>query len=42
MGFNRRKLEADLKAKADAEAAARGAIPAQVIEDAQRLVACLE
>jgi hypothetical protein len=30
MGFNRRKLEADRKAKADAEAAARRATDAQV------------
>jgi hypothetical protein len=39
MGFNRRKLEADRKAKADAEAAARRATDSQLLEDAERLVA---
>jgi len=39
MGFNRRKLKADRKAKADAEAAARRANDAQVLEDAERLIA---
>jgi hypothetical protein len=36
MGFNRRKMEADRKAKA---AAARRATDAQVLEDAKRLIA---
>ncbi len=39
MGFNRRKIEADRKAKADAAAAARRATNAQVSEDAERLIA---
>jgi hypothetical protein len=39
MGFNRRKMEADRKAKADAEVAAKRATDAQVIEDAERLIA---
>jgi hypothetical protein len=39
MGFNRRKLEADRKAKADSEAAARRATDPQVLEDAERLIA---
>jgi hypothetical protein len=39
MGFNRRKMEADRKAKADAEAAARRATDAQVLEDAEQLIA---
>ncbi|MGA7959325.1 MAG: hypothetical protein WBE25_12535 [Xanthobacteraceae bacterium] len=38
MGFNRRKMEADRKAKADAEAAAKRATDAQVLEDAERLI----
>ena len=38
MGFNRRKMEADRKAKADAEATARRATDAQVLEDAERLI----
>ena len=38
MGFNRRKMAADRKAKADAEAAARRATDSQVIEDAERLI----
>lgn len=39
MGFNRRKMEADRKAVADAEAARRRATKAQVLEDAERLIA---
>ena len=39
MGFNRRKMEADRKAKANAEAAAKRATDAQVLEDAERLIA---
>jgi hypothetical protein len=39
MGFNRRKLEAERKAKADAAAAAKRATDAQVLEDAERLIA---
>jgi len=39
MGFNRRKIEAERKAKADAEAAARRAANAQVLADAERLIA---
>jgi hypothetical protein len=39
MGFNRRKMEADRKAKADAEAAAKRATDSQVLEDAERLIA---
>jgi hypothetical protein len=42
MGFNRRKLEAERKAKADAEAANRRETDAQVLEDAERLIAALE
>jgi hypothetical protein len=38
MGFNRRKMEADRKAKADAGAAVRRANDAQVLEDAERLI----
>ena len=38
MGFNRRKMEADRKAKTDAEAAAKRATDAQVLEDAERLI----
>lgn len=38
MGFNRRKMEAERKAKADAEAAARRATDAQVLQDAERLI----
>jgi hypothetical protein len=38
MGFNRRKMEADRKAVADAEAAARRATDAQILEDAVGLV----
>ena len=39
MGFNRRKMEAKRKAKADAKAAARRATDAQVLQDAERLIA---
>jgi hypothetical protein len=39
MGFNRRKLEAERKAKADAGATARRAAGAQVLADAERLIA---
>jgi hypothetical protein len=39
MGFNRRKMEADRKAQTDAEAAAKRATDAQVLEDAERLIA---
>ena len=39
MDFNRRKMDADRKAKADAEAAARRATIVQVLEDAERLIA---
>ena len=39
MGFNRRKIEAEQKAKADAEAADRRAADAQVSVDAEGLVA---
>jgi hypothetical protein len=39
MGFNRRKLEAERKAKADAEAAARRASDQQVLADAEALIA---
>ncbi len=39
MGFNRRKMEADRKAKADLEAATQRATDAQVLEDAERLIA---
>jgi hypothetical protein len=39
MGFNRREIEADRKAVADKEAAARRATDPQVLEDAERLVA---
>ncbi len=39
MGFNRRKMEAERKAKADAETAARRAADAQVLADAERLIA---
>jgi hypothetical protein len=38
MGFNRRKIEAERKAKADAEAALRRGTDAQVLEDAERLI----
>jgi hypothetical protein len=39
MGFNRRKIEADRQATAAAEVAARRATDAQVLEDAERLIA---
>jgi hypothetical protein len=39
MGFNRRKMEADGKAVADAEAAVRCATDAQILEDAAQLIA---
>src|SRR5947208_16711222 len=39
MGFNRRKLEVEQKAKADAAAALRRATDAQALEDAERLIA---
>jgi hypothetical protein len=39
MGFNRRKMEADRNAKADADAARRRATDVQVLEDAERLIA---
>ena len=39
MGFNKRKMKADRRAKANAEAAARRATDAQVLEDAERLIA---
>ncbi len=38
MGFNRRKMQADRKAVADQEAAARRATEAMVLEDAERLI----
>src|ERR1022692_2428680 len=38
MGFNKRKMEAERKALADTEAAARRATDAQVLEDAERLI----
>jgi hypothetical protein len=38
MGFNRRKMEVDRKAKSDAEAAARRATDIRVLEDAERLI----
>jgi len=39
MGFNRRKMEADRKAKADTVADAKRATDVQVLEDAERLIA---
>jgi hypothetical protein len=39
MGFNRRKIEAERKAKADAEVAARRASDPQVLADAEALIA---
>ena len=39
MDFNRRKLKAEQKAKANAEAANRRATDAQMLEDAERLIA---
>lgn len=38
MGFNRRKLEANQKARTDAEAASRRATDVQVLEDAERII----
>jgi hypothetical protein len=38
MGFNRQKWEDERKAKAAAQAAARRASDAQVLEDAERLI----
>ena len=38
MGFNRRKMEADRKARGEAEVATRRATDAQVLEDAERLI----
>jgi hypothetical protein len=38
MGFNRRKIEAERKAKADAEVAARRTVDSQVLADAERLI----
>jgi len=39
MGFNRRKMEADRKAVADAADASRRATASQAIEEAERLIA---
>jgi len=39
MGFNRRKMETERKAKADAEAEAKRATDAQVLADAEGLIA---
>ena len=39
MDFNRRKLKAEQKAKANAEAANRRATDVQMLEDAERLIA---
>jgi hypothetical protein len=39
VGFNRRKLEDQRRRAAEKEAAASRAIDAQVLEDAQRLIA---
>ena len=39
MGFNRRKLEDQRRQAAETEAAARRATDAQVLEDAERLIA---
>ena len=39
MGFNRRKMEDQRRAAAEKEAAGRRATDAQLLEDAQRLVA---
>ena len=38
MGFNRRQMEAERKAKADAEAVGRRAADVQVLADAERLI----
>jgi hypothetical protein len=42
MGFNRRKLEDQRRGAAEKEAATRRATDAQVLEDAERLIARLE
>ena len=39
MGFNRRKMEDQRREAAEKEAAARRATDAQVLEDAERLIA---
>jgi hypothetical protein len=39
MGFNRRKMEDQRRTVAEQEAAARRATEAQVLEDAERLIA---
>jgi hypothetical protein len=39
MGFNRRKMEDQRRTAAEKEAAARHATDAQVLEDAERLIA---
>ena len=39
MGFNRRKMEDQRRTAAEKEAAARRATDAQVLEDAERLIA---
>jgi hypothetical protein len=39
MGFNRRKMEDQRRAAAEKEAASRRATEAQVLEDAERLIA---
>jgi hypothetical protein len=39
MGFNRRKMEDERRQVAEKEAAARGATDAQILEDAERLIA---
>jgi hypothetical protein len=39
MGFNRRKMEDQRRQAAEKEAAARRATDAQVLEDAERLIA---
>jgi hypothetical protein len=39
MGFNRRKLEEQRRTAAESEAASRRATDAQVLEDAERLIA---
>ena len=39
MGFNRHKMEADRKAKTDLQAATRRTTDAQMLEDAERLIA---
>jgi beta-phosphoglucomutase-like phosphatase (HAD superfamily) len=39
MGFNRRKMEAERRTKADAEAEAKRATDAQVLADAEALIA---